>query len=81
MLGPPGVGLAHVDVTDRGAGLGRADAGVGDLLRRDGESGVLRARGECAGDGAGENGRFHDSSPDCVPRVTRVELIETPLMQ
>ena len=57
--GLAGVGLAHVDMADGGPCLGGTDAGVGDFLRRDGQVGIVRARRERAGDGAGENGRFH----------------------
>src|SRR5262249_52410595 len=72
--GPPAVYLAHVDVADGGTCLCCTDAGLRDLLRRDRERRVLCASRETAGDGAGQNGRLHASSPDSCPSFTRASL-------
>ena len=49
-----GLGVADVDVHDRGAGLGGVDRRVGDLLGRDGHVRALAGGVARAGDRAGD---------------------------
>jgi len=48
-----GLGLAHVDVDDRGPGGVRGDRGVDDLLGRDGDRRALAGDAHAPRDGAG----------------------------
>ena len=48
--------IAHVNVRNGGAGLGCADAGVGNLFRRAGQVRVLLDVRDVAGDGAADDG-------------------------
>jgi hypothetical protein len=50
-----GLRIAHVHVADGGAGLGGFDGGIGDLLRRHRNGGMLADRVAGAGDGAGHD--------------------------
>ena len=50
--GLAGLGLAHVDVDDRGARLVRPDGRVDDLRGRDGDGRALAGHAHAAGDGA-----------------------------
>ena len=55
-----GLGIADVDMGDGGAGVRSLDAGLGDLLRRDGHVGAAPRRVARARDRAGdEDGRVH----------------------
>src|SRR5882724_1718436 len=63
-----GLGIAHVDVGDRGAGLGRLDGGIGDLLGGHGNGrmlahGVAGAGNRAADDDLGIHGFVSPSAP------------------
>ena len=63
-----GVEIADVAVHHRGAGLGRLDRRVGDLLGRDGHVGRLADGVAAAGDGAGDEDAGHGGSPSVACR-------------
>ena len=64
LVGPAVLRVARMQMHDRGAGFGRAERRVGDLLRRDRQMRRHRRRVDRAGDGAGDDDfvlapRFH----------------------
>ena len=63
---PAVLGIARVQVQDRGPGLGRGERRLGDLVRRHRQIGRHRRRVDRAGDGAGDDdfaGLGHGSAP------------------
>ena len=55
LVGPAVLRIARVQMHDRGAGLGRADRGIGDLLGGHRQMRRHRRRVDRAGDGAGDD--------------------------
>ena len=55
--------IAHMDMRDRRARLGRLDGSVGDLFGRDGHAGMFARRVAGPGDGAGDENFAIHSGP------------------